>query len=224
MNESSLTSMPIYHKIENIFRRDETSMKIDYNSYRSPEVEYLSHLPWIATEKVDGTNIRICWDGHNITLRGRTENAQLPPSIIDYCSRFFTDGMEDLFEQQFGDKQVILFGEGYGPKIQKVGHLYRKDNAVILFDVMVNGVFLLLEDVWSIARMVGLDTVPLLLEGTLPNIIKYVSQGRESVVARENLMMEGVVAKPTVPLFTRFGERIIVKVKTSDFCQTHPEK
>jgi hypothetical protein len=36
-------------------------------------------------------------------------------------------------------KKVILFGEGYGPKIQACGGRYRKDVSFILFDVVIWG-------------------------------------------------------------------------------------
>lgn len=35
---------------------------------------------------------------------------------------------EEIFEQRFGENEVILFGEGYGNKIQACGKDYLKSN------------------------------------------------------------------------------------------------
>ena len=41
---------------------------------------------------------------------------------------------EQIFEQKFGNEQVILFGEGYGSKIQNGGN-YSAEPNFILFDI-----------------------------------------------------------------------------------------
>ena len=59
--------------------------------------------------------------------------------LLEYLNnKFINIETEELFEQKFGENDVILFGEGYGAKIQN-GGLYRSDNSFILFDVMING-------------------------------------------------------------------------------------
>ena len=145
--------MKEYMKINNVFKFDE--------KYRTilgfTEIcEQLKNLKWIGTEKVDGTNIRIYWDGHNIQIAGRTNKAQIPIHLMEYLSNvFLTQEMEYVFEQMFGDKEVYLFGEGYGYKIQKDGELYfedRKTVGFILFDVNINGYDLSYDNVCDIAQ------------------------------------------------------------------------
>ena len=56
-----------YHKITTVFDRDpENKFKtlID-GQFSKPEFEYLANNEWDFTEKVDGTNIRIIWDGED---------------------------------------------------------------------------------------------------------------------------------------------------------------
>ena len=54
-----------YEKIDTLFARDmEGTKKLMPGVFRDPTIEYLAHLDWDWTEKVDGTNIRIYWDGH----------------------------------------------------------------------------------------------------------------------------------------------------------------
>lgn len=57
--------MEKYNKIETIYVRDEKTKKV-YPQYRNPDVEFLKDLTWQFTEKVDGTNIRVHWDGHRV--------------------------------------------------------------------------------------------------------------------------------------------------------------
>ena len=42
----------------------------------------LSGLLFQATEKVDGTNTRIIWDGYHISFGGRTEKAVIQPNLL----------------------------------------------------------------------------------------------------------------------------------------------
>jgi hypothetical protein len=133
--------MTTYNKIETIYNRDtEGSKKLIEGEFRNETVEFLKNVTWQFTEKIDGTNIRIMWDGHKITYGGRTERANIPAHLMNKLLELFGDEKtEQLFEQIFGEKEVILFGEGYGVKIQGCGGLYRPDVSFILFDVMING-------------------------------------------------------------------------------------
>lgn len=130
----------LYNKIETVYNRDtEGTKKLILGSYRNPMVEYLSGNAWRWTEKIDGTNIRVIWDGHNISFGGRTERAQIPAHLVNFLNeKFMNNETEELFEQTFGEREVILFGEGYGPKIQNGGE-YRDDVSFIMFDIAING-------------------------------------------------------------------------------------
>lgn len=67
-----------YPKIETLFKRDmEGSKQMIDGAYRDPTVEYLKDCQWEFTEKIDGTNIGIVWDGYRVSFQGRTERAQI---------------------------------------------------------------------------------------------------------------------------------------------------
>lgn len=68
---------------------------------------------WIVQEKVDGTNIRVLKDGK---FAGRTEVSSIPPFLLKRLEMLFP---KEKLRSVFGDKDFILFGEGYGNKIQK---------------------------------------------------------------------------------------------------------
>lgn len=210
--------MKEYHKIETLFERDtEGSKKLMPWKWRSETVAVLADMPWVWTEKVDGTNIRVHWDGHAVTFGGRTERAQIPVELMNYLNRTFkTEEVEQLFEQKFGETEVTLYGEGYGPKIQKGGGLYRADVSFILFDVRVGGWWLMRDGVEDIAKSFGVDVVPVVGVGSLYEAIDFVRKGQVSWLSGKALM-EGVVARPAVELFDRSGKRVIVKIKARDF-------
>ena len=158
--------MQTYNKIETVFNRDiEGTKRLILGSYRNETVEYLKDNIWQFTEKIDGTNIRIHWDGHNVEFGGRTDKAKIPNHLLNKLKELFgTLEAEELFEQTFGEKDVILFGEGYGVKIQNGGE-YRSDVSFILFDVMINGNYQSREWVEQTAKMFGIDVVPIVQIG-----------------------------------------------------------
>ena len=206
-----------YNKIDTVFNRDIYGTKrLIVDSWRNEAVEYLKDSRWQFTEKFDGTNIRVIWDGHSISFAGRTDKAIIPQYLLEYLNKTFsTQEVEQLFEQVYGDKQVILFGEGYGYKIQNGGN-YRNDVSFILFDVMIGENYQERQWVEETAVMLGIDVVPIVLEGTIEEAIEFVKTHPKSTVG--TAFMEGVVGRPAVELRDRTGKRIIVKIKYSDFC------
>jgi hypothetical protein len=208
--------MKQYEKIETVFCRDTNGTKrLILNNYRNPIIAYLKDNMWLFTEKVDGTNIRVHWDGHKVEFGGRTDKAQIPGPLLNKLNEMFmTTEVEELFEQTWGDKDVILFGEGYGPKIQNGGD-YRPDVSFILFDVLVGDNYQEREWVEKTAQMFNIDVVPIVLTGTIQDGIDYVMKHPRSTMG--TAIMEGVVGRPMIELRDRRGERVIVKIKWEDF-------
>lgn len=208
--------MKEYNKIDTLYIRDiDGSKKLIEGEYRSKEVEFCKDLTWQFTEKIDGTNIRVMWDGHKVTYGGRTERASIPAHLMNKLIELFgSEETEQLFEQIFGEKEVIFFGEGYGIKIQN-GGLYRPDVSFILFDVMINGNCQDRAMVEQTAKQFGLEIVPIVLEGTLQEGVDYVKSKPKSTIG--TAPMEGLVGRPKVELQDRCGNRLIVKIKVRDF-------
>ena len=207
-----------YTKIETLFERDmKGSKKLIEGKFRNETVEFLKNNEWICTEKIDGTNIGIVWDGHSVSYQGRTERAQIPAHLMNKLIEMFGGNEnEELFEQKFGENKVILFGEGYGAKIQK-GGLYRSDVSFILFDVYLpeQDLWLNRESIEDIAKSFNIDVVPIILKETIQDAIDYVKTKPKSTIGTAN--MEGLVCKPKVDVLDRRGNRVIVKVKVCDF-------
>ena len=209
--------MQEYNKIEVLYERDvDGSKKLIEGKFRNRTVEYLAYNDWEFTEKIDGTNIRVYWDGHKITFGGRTDRASIPSHLVNKLNELFlNEETEQLFEQKFGEKEVILFGEGYGAKIQAVGSDYRSDVGFILFDVLVDGTYLSRDSIEGIATAFNLEIVPIIMRGTIQDAVDYVKTQPNSTIGKAK--MEGLVGKPTIELKDRLGNRLIVKIKCRDF-------
>ena len=205
-----------YNKIDTLYKRDmEGTKKLLEGEFRNPAVEFLKDNIWQFTEKVDGTNIRVYWDGHKVQFGGRTERAQIPANLVNYLNNTFgTSEAEQIFEEKFGETEVILFGEGYGPKIQN-GGLYRSDVSFIMFDVMISNNYQPRESVEDIAKAFGIDVVPIIFEGTIQEGVDFVKGHPDSTMGTAK--MEGLVGRPKVEMRDRCGKRVIVKIKWEDF-------
>ena len=205
--------MSEYHKIQTVYKRDpatkhKTLLEGDFSL---PEFEYLKDNKWVFTEKVDGTNIRIYFKDGKVVFGGRTDNAQLPAPLVERLQERFT--VEKMREAFNGD--ACLYGEGYGPKIQKGGGNYREDQDFVLFDVLIGGWWLERDSVDGIAGNLEIDSVPIIGEGTLLDMVEHAKSGITSTWG--DFAAEGYVARPAKELRARSGDRLITKIKCKDF-------
>lgn len=216
--------MKEYHKIQTVFLRDmeNNSKRLLEGQWSKPEFKLLKDIEWICTEKIDGTNIRIIWDGFSVEFKGRTDRADIPKHLLNYLKETFTD---ELLEEIFGSginrdefTPICIYGEGFGYKIQNGGNYLGKDVSFILFDIKVGNWWLKREDIEGIANKLNIEIVPIIGYMTLPEAIEYVRKGFKSTIAQnKDYDAEGLICKPAQELFSRNGERIITKIKTVDF-------
>jgi hypothetical protein len=204
-----------YHKIQTVWLRDpETNHRtLIEGAWAKPEFEYLANLSWTFTEKVDGTNIRIILNGSgDFDLGGKTDNAQLPSFLVGRL-RAIADKAKSA-----GLADMILYGEGYGAKIQKGGGNYIADRAdFVLFDVLAGDIWLERENVEDISANIEVGIVPIVGRGTLLDAIAATRKGFNS--SWGEFTAEGLVMRPGVELKNRRGERVITKIKTKDFAR-----
>lgn len=222
-----------YPKIETIFKRDPDTHKIIPWDFR--RIEFAMIDSWLVTEKIDGMNIRIIYypDTHRVIFTGRTDKAIIPQPLLDYLHDVITpDKLAHVFKpesEQTSEKRafrIILYGEGYGPKIQSGGN-YAPSPRFRLFDVLIikptppQRLWLNWESVEDIAEKLGIKTAPKLGIMETAEIVSLVEVGIPSQVAKEENNMlylsEGVVARTDPLLLTRQGRRVIWKLKTKDF-------
>lgn len=207
--------MSEYHKIQTLYLRDPATnhKTLLDGQWAKPEFGALSTLDWVWTEKVDGTNIRVIWDGERVRFGGKTDRAQIHTELLDHLWGVFTPDV--MAEHMKGP--IVLYGEGYGPKIQKGGR-YRDDQGFIMFDARAGDVWLERDTVEQIAASVGCPIVPIVGTGTPAECVEFVREGFASRIAKDTtLVSEGVVLRPPVELLNRLGDRVISKLKHRDF-------
>ena len=234
-----------YKKINTIFKRDANNIIMPYDEFAIPELGWLRNCKFDATEKIDGTNIRIeviptiTDDGSPITFevayKGKTDNADIPKHLDAFLKETYPEDKvlaslglpkvimpELMTEKKWTSFETIpmytIYGEGYGVKIQTGGNYIRNGVGFIVFDVKVGDCYLLREAMESIAEKLGAPVVPYMGQFTIDEAINFVRKGFKSTIAENpDYDAEGLVLKTPMGLRTRRGERIIFKIKTCDF-------
>ena len=206
-----------YHKIQTVFKRNpETNFKTLLDEYSLPEFEYLKDNEWTWTEKIDGTNIRVMWDGADVAFAGKTDKAIIPNHLLDVLDDIFK--APEMYKKFGVDGDVCLYGEGYGMKIQKGGN-YIPDRAdFILFDCKIGPWWMDRASLEDISKSLCVGIVPIIEKGTLTEAVDYCKSGYKSTISdNKDYDAEGLVLKPSVELIARNGQRIISKIKSKDF-------
>lgn len=207
--------MEEYRKIQTIFHRDPSTNNktLIEGKWSHPAFEYLADSIWIWTEKIDGTNIRVMWDGERVTFGGKTNKAQIPALLVQKLMGLFP--AEKFLKLEY--PPMCLYGEGYGVGIQSGGKYIQDGVDFILFDVLIDRWWLEQENVDDIAEKLGIPVVPVIRRGTLLGAYELTRIGFHSKLS--DCQAEGLVMRPKVMLFDRRGERIIAKIKHKDFMQ-----
>lgn len=210
--------MKQYHKIQTAYLRDPDNnyKTLLEGQWAKPEFELLKDIDWICTEKIDGTNIRVMWDGENVSFGGKTDNASIPPVLIETLQNTFTvELMNNIFKDT---DDVCMYGEGYGIKIQKGGN-YLPDRAdFILFDVKIGSWWLTRNAIEDIGEKMNIAVVPIIGIWKLEEAVEYVKKGfKSTIAANKDYNAEGLIMKPVIELFDRRGQRVITKIKHKDF-------
>lgn len=183
-----------------------------------------------------------------VRFYARTDAGQIPPFLLEYLEATFTlDRLRAVWRGTPDcDKcsgtgtipgslggfacecvvpyPVVLYGEGYGERIQKGGGNYRQGVSFRLFDVLVaDRSWLDWKNVVDVADRLGISWVPCLGTQTLEQIVKMVKEGgpQSTVAYEENrgkeIMAEGVVARSELYLYDRRGRPLRFKLKNIDY-------
>lgn len=221
--------MKTYHKIPTVWARDpETKYKtLIEGQWATPELELLQDVEWEATEKVDGTNIRVLFDHPNavypLEFAGRTDNAQLHQGLLAHLRETFNQHcLREVWPIPTSPHPgVTLYGEGFGAKIQGGGKYKADGQDFVLFDVQVGDMWLERHNIDDIAEKLGIQVVPSVQwqeKDTLTGLISWYRANHAQIKSRwGDFPMEGFVMRPTVELLDRRGNRIICKIKAKDW-------
>ena len=126
----------------------------------------------------------------------------------------------EKLQKQFPEaKKVVLFGEGYGPKIQACGSRYRSAVSFILFDVWIDGIWLEKASVMDIALALDIEHTIRQTIMTTNEVVEFVKSKPKSYIAEDpTFVMEGVIAHSVPLMLFRYQHTpIMFKLKVRDF-------
>ena len=154
----------------------------------------------VATEKLHGTSCRIGLIEGELMAGSMSVRRVRPERLADsiYWQPLETAGVQPLLEH-LGQtsRQVILYGEVFGSKIQNLNYGLVGMLGFRAFDLLVDGKYLSADAFFGICAEFGVETVPMLYRGPYElGTIKALSEGPTTLGAAH--IREGVVVKPAV--------------------------
>jgi len=221
-----------YPKIQTLYKRDNNG-KIIEGEYSMPEFETVR--AWRVEEKVDGANIRIGYHDGEISIKGRTDKADLESMGVMPMLETVTEKLLYTLKKRGQENESLTFyGEAFGGKIQKAGKLYSPDEIrFCLFDVCQYrkgwwdeaDLALLHEDlaldssdgykIWSPPSLTIRTNVQLQIADIVTALKHYKPS---SFISDLPQPIEGIIARPyDAMVYNNRGERVMFKLKVRDF-------
>lgn len=222
-----------YPKTSNLFLRDPDDIKKLVVGTLDEETEPFAQVgKWHLTEKIDGTNIRLCLnygEGSAVKVLGRSDNANLPgkgdrfveSALPSITATDMEMALREIDPEGYASG-MIVYGEGFGPGIQKGGGAYSDHMEFAAFDVLTlaqdrEPLWRSWRDVVTVCDVLGLNTVPVLSDAAdIEQITSFVQQAPRSLLNDHEALMEGVVARTDPYLYTSRGRRVKFKLKVAD--------
>lgn len=220
--------MKMYHKIKSVLAYADVQpykKRRIYNELKFVDnvCEFFKFNNFHCTEKVDGTNIIVFWNGRDVTFKGRKLTDQIPAKLLEILKNTFT---KELMKIVFGTRDnsgIVIYVEGHGYSLGSelknkmplwedlhiidIGGINLTTSEISFFD------FERLEMISSIFK---LNTVPLI---GIHNMCEAVEMCKNTYMStiNENIKAEGIVIRPVIDLKTKTNERIIYKIRSECF-------
>ena len=188
------------------------------NLYREKTI--LNFKEVYCLEKIHGSSANISWNNEtqevNFFEGGVSRHA--------FIALFDSAKLKNKFSEMFPDVSVTVYGEAYAGSCQKMSATYGKELKFVVFDVLVNNIWLNVPNANDVATKLDLDFVNYVQTSTDIESLNY-QRDRDSVQAVKNgvgtgKLREGIVIRPLEEFFNNRGERVIVKHKRDEFKET----
>ena len=154
----------------------------------------------VLTEKIHGTNCRVgvvegeLMAGSMEVRRKQPENLAANTYWYPLSIPVVAALLDDLGARH---KQVILFGEVYGSRVQNLDYGHKKDVGFAAFDLMVDGKYLDYDDFAAACTAHGVPIVPLLYRGPFSiSVTRQHASGNTTLNGGH--IREGVVIRPAI--------------------------
>lgn len=171
-----------------------------------------------ALEKIHGTSAHIKYtEGnplHFFSGGAKNEEFKLIFNEPDLLERF----------KALGQKEVQVFGEAYGGKMQGMRKTYGDELKFIAFDAKLNGEWLEVPIAHTLVTYLKLEFVdwkriPCTLEDFDKERTAPSTQAKRNGIEGDQIR-EGIVLRPLKELYDEYEERIITKYKNPEFSET----
>jgi RNA ligase (TIGR02306 family) len=127
--------------------------------------------------------------------------------------------VRQLLESLGVDKrQVILFGEIYGSKIQSFHYGLKGVLGYRAFDLLIDGKYMDWPDFRELCALFGVETVPAV--ATIPfelEVVKSLSEGKTLLMDQEAHIREGLVVRPIRERTNPKTGRVILKYVSDSY-------
>ncbi|MDI6735373.1 MAG: RNA ligase (ATP) [bacterium] len=150
----------------------------------------------VVTEKIHGSNLRVSKNGHNLFVGGHRWMWKESEKNL-YWKAISRNGFDKILLEKLPDK-MVLFGEVYGKKVQKLQ--YGSDTQrIVFYDAFQDGRYLNWDEFMELMKGIGLaeNIVPIIYRGGYElAMIKNLATGNTLLGGDHH--KEGVVVKPII--------------------------
>lgn len=181
-------------------------------------IDILNFKECYCLEKIHGTSAHINWKSNKLSFfsGGATHS--------NFINIFNHENLENKFKELFMDKQVTIYGEAYGGKLQGMRETYGGNLKFIVFDVNIDGLWLDVPKAEKISLNFDLEFVDYIRCSTDLEILNQERDKPSTQAIRNgcgnNKLREGIVIRPIIELTKNNNERIISKHKRDEFKET----
>lgn len=172
----------------------------------------------VCTEKIHGTNCRVGivngeWMAGSRELRRQTT---VSPESNIYWYPTTLASVRSMIESFNTSKQVVLFGEVYGSKIQSLNYGKVGEFGFAAFDLMVDGKYLDHDEFLINCGVYEIPVVPSIYHGPFSfDAVRNASKG--NTIIGGSHIREGVVVKPVIGRTDPKMGRVILKYINDDY-------
>jgi hypothetical protein len=193
-------------------------MKIP-NLYKDQDVLLFKEVFYM--EKIHGTSAHIKWKNSKLSFFSGGVNRE------NFITLFDHDKLIEKFHDM-GREEIVIYGEAYGGKCQKMAHTYGDKLRFVVFEVKIDGIWLDVESAFLLTTSFDLDFVDYGKCSTnieeLDKQMKAPSVQAVKCGITEPKEREGIVIRPLKEILKSDGNRIIAKHKNDSFRETKTKR